>query len=212
MKRKSIIKFFAIIIVFVLVFGLFFTSSTKIVLNSGKSLYKSKIMAISYEAIGKSLENTERLENLILIEKDTSNNISYISANTYKINSLAVEISKSFLQIISNSFKDGLPIPLGAFTGIGLFSGVGKEIMVKLVVITSVKCEFISEFQEMGINQTRHLLKLNVYTNADLVCQYRKESVSSNISIILFDNLIVGKVPTTYLSGKILGDATTKNN
>ena len=163
MKRKSIIKFFAIIIVFVIVFCIFFTSSTKLVLNSGKSIYKSKIMAVSYEAIDKSLNQNERLENLILIEKDTSNNISYISANTYKINSLAIDISKNFLEYVSTSFDKGIPIPIGAFTGIGLFSGIGKKIMVKLVVVTSVKCEIVSEFQEMGINQTRHLLKLNVY-------------------------------------------------
>lgn len=212
MKRKSIFKFFAIIIVFVIIFGIFFASSTKIVLNSGKSIYKSKIMAISYEAIDKSLSENEKLENLILIEKDKNNNISYISANSYKINSLAIKISKNYLKYIKNYFDSGLLIPIGAFTGIGLFSGVGKKIRVKLVVISSVKCEFLSEFQEMGINQTRHILKLNVYTTADIVCQYKTTSVDSFITVILFDNLIVGKVPQTYLSGKILGDATSKNN
>lgn len=209
--KRSIFKFFAIILIFIIVFGVFFYSSTKIVVNTGKSIYKSKIMAISYDAIDKSISENERLDNMILIEKDKDNNISYISANTYKINALAVKISKNYMGYITQAFTKGLPIPLGAFTGIGIFSGIGKKIMVKLVVISSVKCEFLSEFQEMGINQTRHILKINVYTNADITCQYKTESVSSSISIILFDNLIVGKVPQTYLSGKILGNATSKN-
>ena len=212
MKSKSILKFFAIIFVFVIVFLVFFISSTKIILKTGKSYYKSKIMAISYDAIGKCLDDKNKLEDLILIEKDKNNNVSYISANTYKINSLAIEISQNYLKIITNTFDKGIPIPLGAFTGIGLISGIGKNINVKLVMITSVKCEFISEFEEMGINQTRHLLKLNVYTTADIMCQQKSIKTDSQISIILFDNLIVGKVPNTYLDGKILGNAISKNN
>lgn len=212
MKRKSILKFFAIIIGFVIIFSIFFVNSTKIILKTGKSYYKSKIMAISYDAIGKCLSNKEKLEDLILIEKDKNNNVSYISANTYKINNLAIEISQNYLKIINNAFDKGIPIPIGAFTGIGLISGFGKNINVKLVTITSVKCEFVSEFEEMGINQTRHLLKLNVYTTADIVCQQSSTKTDSQISIILFDNLIVGKVPNTYLDGKILGNAISKNN
>ncbi len=212
MKRKSIFKFFAIIIVFVIIFAIFFNSSTKILLQTGKSYYKSRIMAISYDAINDCLKDKNKLEDLILIEKDSSNNVSYISANTYKINSLAIDISQNYLKIVSSSFEKGIPIPLGAFTGIGFFSGIGKEILVRLVVITSVMCEFVSEFEEMGINQTRHLLKLKVYTTADIVCQHKNTKTNSEISIILFDNLIVGKVPTTYLNGKILGNATSKNN
>lgn len=212
MKRKSILKFFAIIIGFVIIFSIFFVNSTKIILKTGKSYYKSKIMAISYDAIGKCLSSKEKLEDLILIEKDKNNNVSYISANTYKINNLAIEISQNYLKIINNAFDKGIPIPIGAFTGIGLISGFGKNINVKLVTITSVKCEFVSEFEEMGINQTRHLLKLNVYTTADIVCQQSSTETDSQISIILFDNLIVGKVPNTYLDGKILGNAISKNN
>ena len=185
---------------------------TSKILKTGKSYYKSKIMAISYDAIGKCLSSKEKLEDLILIEKDKNNNVSYISANTYKINNLAIEISQNYLKIINNAFDKGIPIPIGAFTGIGLISGFGKNINVKLVTITSVKCEFISEFEEMGINQTRHLLKLNVYTTADIVCQQSGMKTDSQISIILFDNLIVGKVPNTYLDGKILGNAISKNN
>ncbi len=181
-------------------------------MQTGKSYYKSKIMAISYQAIDESLHNKDRLEDLILIEKDTSNNISYISANTYKINSLAVEISQSYLKTVTSSFEKGIPIPLGAFTGIGFLSGIGKNIYVRLVIISSVKCEFVSKFEEMGINQTRHMLKLNVYTTADIVCQHKNTKIESEISIILFDNLIVGKVPNTYLNGKILGNATSKND
>jgi len=211
-KRKSILKFFAIIIGFVIIFSIFFVNSTKIILKTGKSYYKSKIMAISYDAIGKCLSSKEKLEDLILIEKDKNNNVSYISANTYKINNLAIEISQNYLKIINNAFDKGIPIPIGAFTGIGLISGFGKNINVKLVTITSVKCEFVSEFEEMGINQTRHLLKLNVYTTADIVCQQSGTKTDSQISIILFDNLIVGKVPNTYLDGKILGNAISKNN
>ena len=185
--------------------------STKMVMQTGKSYYKSKIMAISYETISDCLKK-EELEDLIVIEKDTENNVSYVTSNTYKINSVAIEISKSFIQKISKKFENGVPIPLGAFTGIKLISGIGKKINVKLVVISSVKCEFVSEFKEMGINQTRHMLKINVVTFAEIVCQHKTESVKSEISVILFDNLIVGKVPSTYLSGKILGDATVKNN
>lgn len=209
MKKKSLFKFFAIIVCFVICFLIFFDRSSYLVIKVGKSKYQSKIMAFSYDAIDYAITDKDKLNDLILIEKDSSNNISFISTNTYKVNQIALEIAKNFKNRVQKDFDKGLYIPLGAFTGIDFFSGYGKKVNVKLVTITSVKCEFISDFIEMGINQTRHILKINVQTNAEIICQYKSKRVESNISVYLFDNLIVGKVPNAYLNGKILGSATT---
>ena len=209
MKKKSLFKIFAIVICFVICFLIFFERSSYLIIKVGKSKYQSKIMAFSYDAIDFAITDKEKLSDLILIEKDDSNNVSFISTNTYKVNQIALEIAKNFKYKVQAEFDKGLSIPLGAFTGIDFFCGYGKNVLVKLVTITSVKCEFISDFIEMGINQTRHILKINVITNAEIICQYKSKRVESNVVVYLFDNLIIGKVPNTYLNGKILGSATT---
>ena len=115
-------------------------------------------MAISYEAIDVSIGDKEELNNLILIEKDKDNNVSFISTNSYKVNMIALKIAKNYKNIIKTEFDKGVYVPLGAFTGLNILSGYGKKIKSKLIIIDSVKCEFESSFSEMGINQTRHIL------------------------------------------------------
>ena len=205
MKKKILFKLFAIIVAFCIVFAVFFYNSSRLVVKVGAEVYKSKIMAISYDAIESSFNDKEELNKLILIEKDNNNNINFISTNTYRINKLAIEVSKKFKKNIQQEFDKGIFVPLGAFFGIDLFSGVGKLIKVKLISISYVKCDFVSDFKEMGINQTRHILYLKVNSQARVFCNRKSKIVESKISIILFDNLIIGKVPNTYLNGKILG-------
>lgn len=209
MRKKSLIKFFAIILGFVICFIVFLERSSIVVINVAKSQFQSKIMAISYEAIDVAIGDKEELNNLIFVEKDSDNNVSFISTNSYKVNLIALKIAKNYKNLIKNEFDKGVFIPIGAFSGLNILSGYGKRINSKLITITNVKCEFISSFSEMGINQTRHVLKINVYTTAEIICQYKTKIVKSDVCVYLFDNLIVGKVPNTYLNGKILGQAST---
>ena len=182
------------------------------ILKIGKNYYESKIMAVSYSAINDCLDEKDALSDVIVLERDVNNNITYISTNTYKLNKLSVKLSQNFLKYVSKKFEQKIDVPLGAFTGINILSGFGKSIKMDLIVITSVKCEFYSEFSEAGINQTRHVMKLFVTPKAKIISQKKTYVQETKVEIILFDSLIIGKVPDTYLKGEILGNSLSKNN
>ena len=105
MKSKLIFKILVFIIIFVLSFLFFLDRSCIVVLKVGRSVYLEKITSISYEAIEYSLTNKKELNDLILIEKDNSNNVSFICTNAYKVNNLALSIAKSFKRKIQVEFK-----------------------------------------------------------------------------------------------------------
>ena len=60
-----------------------------------------------------------------------------------------------------------------------------------------------TDVKESGINQTRHSLKLLIIPQAKIISQNKTHLVENEIEVIIFDNLILGKVPETYLNGKI---------
>lgn len=161
-------------------------------------------MSVAYESIGQCFNEKSELDDVITIEKDNDNNINYISCNTYKLNRLTGTLSNKFKEYFESSFSNGVQVPLGAFSGLSIFSGIGKKIKMNLIVITSVKCEFYSEFQEAGINQTRHIMKLFIIPTASIVSHKKTYKQTEKIEVILYDNLIIGKVPSTYLNGNIL--------
>ncbi len=204
--RKKRISFRALFFLslFICVFCYLFNSSSKIILNVGANYYNSKILNIAYSSLGDCLKDKSELENVVIIERDKDDNINYISSNTYKLNLLATTLAQNFKDSFNKSFSGGVSVPVGAFTGISLFSGIGKNVKMNLIVITNVKCEFYTEFKEAGINQTRHVLKLFVIPTANIVTHKKSIVKTEKIEVILYDNLIIGKVPSTYLNGKIL--------
>lgn len=203
-KKKFSFRAFVFFALFTGIFCYLFNSSSKIVLNIGVNYYRSKIMTVSYEAIGQCFNEKSELENVITIEKDNDNNINYVSCNSYKLNLLTSSLSTKFKEYFNKAFSDGVAVPMGAFSGLSIFSGFGKEVKMDLIVITSVKCEFYSEFQEAGINQTRHIMKLFIIPTASIISHRKTFSQTEKIEVILYDNLIIGKVPAAYLNGNVL--------
>ena len=94
-------------------------------------------------------------------------------------------------------------MPLGVFSGIGILQGVGTKIKMPLVVISSIKCEVISTFESAGINQTRHTLYVDVTPDASVITKVTNKKLVDNIRVMIYDNVIIGKVPEAYLNGNV---------
>ena len=97
----------------------------------------------------------------------------------------------------------GIPIPILTFLGFNILSGYGKEINLKTLSITSVTSEFKSNFLSVGINQTLHSIYLNIRTKAVLQMPFNKREEICENSILICENVIIGKVPDIYLGGKL---------
>ena len=128
-----------------------------------------------------------------------------IVTNSYLVNSLATDIATKTYNYLNKNANFGVDVPLGAFTGIKLISGFGSKVKMKLISVSSVKCDIISNFTQAGINQTRHSLYLDINCTVSIVTKTATKKVNDKISVLIYDNLIIGKVPSVLVNSQIVG-------
>ena len=211
MRRKKV--FFKLIIflfsVLILSTCLYF-SSNRILLETGEKSFYSVISNSSYFAVESVMNGDYGYKDLVIIEKNSSGDVTMIMTESKKVNELATNIAIKTYEIINERTNEGVDIPLGAFSGIRLISGFGEKINMKLLTVSSVKCNIVSEFQEAGINQTRHLMYVDIVSEVSIITKVSKRTVSDVIRILAYDNLIVGKVPLVLSNSSVIGSGDKK--
>ncbi len=144
--------------------------------------------------------------DLVTIEKNDNGDITAIRANSIVINKLARDMAQSTETFIEKMGEQDIKIPIGTLSGSPLLAGKGPKVTIKVLPLGSVKCQFVSEFESAGINQTRHKIYLDVVTNVSIVLPTAQSIVKTNTPVLVSESIIVGKVPETYLTtGSIFG-------
>ncbi len=200
-RRKSGFAIFLILFI-ALVISLY-SSSNKLLIKIGELSFQGVLSTASYYAIEKSLSIEFSYDNLYKIHKDNDGNITMITADAYKFNSLTTKLANSVGEYLTNYINEGVDVPIGVFTGISMAQGFGKKIKMKLIAINSVKCDVVSKFETAGINQTRHILYLDVTPDIAVVTRFSTKKLIHKITVMLYDNVIIGKVPEVYFSGAV---------
>ncbi len=155
------------------------------------------------KAVLTTLKDQVKYSDLINVEKNSNGDVTYMSANSYKINSISRSISEKALKNLKSTLELGAPVPILSFTGIGIISGYGKTINYKAVYVSNVVCSFKSKFISMGINQTLHSIYIDVSADIKLEMPLQKKEKTNVSSVLVSEAIIVGKVPEIYLNGKL---------
>lgn len=204
-KIKLKYKFFAFFILFIFVFFLYikFLMIPIVVANTQSQIQSYATKSINY-AIADSMTQNVSYGELISVIKDSNDNVSYIEANSVRINILSKTISKIVMSNFLEFAKIPIKIAIGSFTGIALFSGYGPKIAFQVNPYGEVNCFFSSDFESAGINQTYHKLYMTIAIKINIVFPFKQLSIKSDAEVLLSESLIVGKIPEVYLnSGKL---------
>ncbi|HBK01894.1 MAG TPA: hypothetical protein DDY77_02535 [Clostridiales bacterium] len=192
---------------FVLVFVVcrnYFCASD-ILINKGEASFEADMTKAFYSAANILTIENDGCKDLVKVEKDESGNVSFISTDALKLNALVKRLAEKTIENYEVLASGTTEVPIGAFTGFRLFSGLGAKVKLKLIMVTSVKCDFVNEFTSAGINQTSHRLYITTVPDVYVVAAGRKKYYKTEIRLLVYDNLIVGKVPEVYLNGSIAG-------
>lgn len=202
-KKKKKGGFILYLALFFAVFIALYSNSNKMLIKIGEASYTGVLSTASYYAIDKTIDEKFNYENLFNIHKNEQGEITMITADSYKFNNLTVSLADNVSKFMTEYINNGIDVPIGVFTGIGILQGVGKKIKMPLIAINSVKCDVISSFETAGINQTRHTLFLDVTPDVSVITKISSKNISDKIRVMVYDNVIIGKVPEMYLSGTV---------
>ncbi len=206
LKTRLIILFFTLLFIAVLLFLYFQRNVTRVLISISEATMRASTTIAVNDAVYYTLSDEMRYEDLVTVDRNEQGDIVAVSANVLKINKIARDTASISQANLKNLSLNGIPIPLGALTGIEAFAGVGPRIHFRIIPVSSVSCDFSSSFESVGINQTKHTIYLNVIADISIVMPSRTEEFSVLTEIMVGEFVVVGNIPDTYLHTDIFGD------
>ena len=203
-KKHKLFAFFFFILL--LLFLYFRYLVMPIVVSNTESQIKSYATKSINYAIADTMNQNISYGDLVNISKDENNNVSYIEANSVRINSLSRTMSKVVMKNFLDFARFPITISLGSFTGISILSGFGPKIAFDISPFGEVLCSFSSNFESAGINQTYHKLYLIISLKIYVVFPFKKLQVASDSEVLMCETLIIGKIPDVYLNSSNLNE------
>ncbi len=189
----------------ILLFVYFQRNVTRVLVEISEATMRASTTIAVNDAVYYTLGDEMRYDDLVTIIRGENGDILSFSANALKINKIARDTASISQSNLKNLSLNGIPIPLGALTGVEAFAGLGPNIYFRIIPVSSVSCGFSSDFESVGINQTKHSIYLNVVADISIVMPSRTENFAVTTQILVGESVIVGKVPDTFLQSDIFG-------
>ncbi len=168
---------------------------------------EAQVRAIGTNAVNLAattvLQENIKYDDLFTVLKNEKGEIEMIQANSPKINSIARQIANLAQANLDDLGMQTLDIALGTFTGLALLTGFGPNVSIKIMPIGTANCDFVSTFISAGINQTIHRIYIDVYADIDVITPIADPTICVKAEVLVCENVIIGKIPDTYL---MLGD------
>lgn len=138
-------------------------------------------------------------ERIVYFEKDLDGRITALKTNMSEINRLKTSILNLINDEILAMDTTQLGIPIGSLVLPELLSGKGAQIPVRIISIRNSDAFFESNFSQAGINQTVHMLSMNVLVDVSVLVLGKTENFTVSSQVVVAETVIVGDVPDTYL-------------
>jgi sporulation protein YunB len=190
--------FFLLTILFVIIlFTYMYKKVVPIIMTLSESISKSLALEVTNKSVTEVLKDI-KYENLIDIKLDGNGKVIAVNSNVMELNRLSTEISSKVLERLSTIENRYIKIPLASILGMSIFSGYGPTIKLNIIPSGSVTAKFNSEFEEAGINQTRHRIFININTKVKLIAPFYTATQEYTNDVTVAETVLVGNTPSSY--------------
>ena len=205
-KRRFLALLFLLAFAGALLLLHFQKNVTRVLLSISEATMRASTTIAVNDAVYYTLSDEMRYDDLVNISYDHNGDIAAVAANPLKINKIARDTASISQSNLKNLSLNGIPIPLGALTGIEALAGLGPNIYFRIIPVSSVSCDFSSVFESVGINQTKHSIYLNVIADISIVMPSKTKNFAVATEILVGESIIVGNIPDVYLQSDVFGD------
>ncbi len=161
---------------------------------------KAHLTAIINQAVGEMAEAGElNYDRMVRTIRDSSGEVIYLEVNTGMLAGAKAHLVDRIRNKIEQEKRITLKVPLGNLTGWNLFSGIGLPVRVLLFPIGVTEGEIYTVLEDCGINQTRHLIQVDIKSSLTVVLPGENKTVETSVTLPLGERVLVGDVPEIYL-------------
>lgn len=222
LNRFMVILLLVIMTTFLLIY-FFNKKATPILMDYAVLETKKLATIIINRAVSKQVASEIELNELIITEKNSNNEIQSIDFNPYIVNKVLNSVTNT-IQLNLKWLEEGkvdmieLPenvtmnnenlnkgiiyeIPIGSVTNNSFIANLGPKIPVRLHLVGSVECGVQTKVKDYGINNAIIEIVVNAKVSEQVVLPFKSEVITISTDIPVAIKIIEGKVPEYYSSG-----------
>lgn len=169
----------------------------------------AKVIAtqIINSTVREEIEKDELKEQILIPTYDNNGKINMIRTDALVMNKISSNIAKSVQDKIVNLENQSFKIPLFSALDNQLLSNRGPDLKFTIFHQGSVIVDFITEFEESGINQTRYKIYITVSVDMRIISPATTSSITVSNNLLIAEIVIVGEVPDSYMNFPSLREA-----
>jgi len=152
------------------------------------------------ESIALVLKQDIEYQDLISVKEDDEGNITMMQANTFLMNKVASDMALAIQEHLKQIKTTSDRIPLGNALGSQLLAQYGPKMKLTVTPLGMVDVNFGTEFEQSGINQTRHRIYLIIDTSVRVIVPFSSNTINVTTYFPVAETIIVGKVPMSYVN------------
>ncbi len=198
--RILLLPFLAFIIALFMLNIYFEKRITPKITSLAEAQAKAHLTQVINQTVGEMAEMGELdYDRMVRTIRDSSGEVIYLEVNTGMLAGAKSHLVERIRKSLEENKKFTLKVPMGSLTEWNLFSGMGFPVRVRLFPIESAEGEIYTVLEDCGINQTRHLIRVDVSVSMLVVLPGENVTVETKVSLPLGERVLVGDVPEIYL-------------
>jgi sporulation protein YunB len=162
---------------------------------------KAKVIAtqIINATVREELEKDALKEQILIPTYDNEGKINMIRTDALVMNTISSNIANTVQEKIENLKDESFTIPLFSALNNQLLANQGPDLKFTILHEGSVLVDFITEFAESGINQTRYKIYITVGIDMRIISPVTTSSITVQNNVLIAEIVIVGEVPDSYM-------------
>lgn len=201
--KKSVLitlrAWLCLLLVLLLILGLSYYKMLPVIKRYAESVAETVMLNSANEAIINVLENQGVSYNDIAkLSTNDDGLVQSLEIDVYRINSLKGKISNEISKIVASREDFKVNIPIGSFINTPYTSGIGPKVPFNMQLTTTAFVDFKHEFRAAGINQTLHIINIEIEIKGSFVTAWYTGSINVKTTAIAAQTVIVGATPDAF--------------
>lgn len=162
---------------------------------------KAKVIAtrIINDTVRGELKKDALREQILIPTYDNDGRINMIRTDALVMNTISANIANKVQENIVSLSNQKFSIPLGSALDSQLLSNRGPDLNFLILHQGSVLVDFVTEFDESGINQTRYKIYITVSVDMRIISPVTTSTITVKNNVLIAEIVIIGEVPDSYM-------------
>ena len=170
------------------------------------SLITTRVVDVFNSSTTQALEGDmfQDKSNFYEIRYDSDGNVTLISTDMVVINALMRDVAAiSQTNVNKLCAEENVEVPYSSILGSMLIANYGGKYELKMELLGNIQCNYRTTFESKGVNQTLMCMYIDLFADISVMLPLYVKNVKVSNNMVVYQNLIVGKVPEFYFQNGI---------